>query len=170
MQCLRHSHSGTPPHHQTPALAPKLQSSLIMLGPRKVAVRRPQHGYSMNCKKKKGCVSCPITPHPQSTHTQSGICRQAYHVVLNRGLAAGLPVENIGGRMLGASDRRLCVVLTMCVNQIRPRCSLRRRSRRHTRRSTPCGRGRCRPGTQTLCPGCRAASGRRRPASCRGRR
>ena len=32
-------------HRQIPALAPKLQSSLIMLGPRKAAVRRPQHGY-----------------------------------------------------------------------------------------------------------------------------
>ncbi len=32
-------------HRQIPALAPKLQSSLIILGPRKAAVRRPQHGY-----------------------------------------------------------------------------------------------------------------------------
>ena len=36
-----------PMSHQIPALAPKLQSSLIMLGPRKAAVRRPQHGYSI---------------------------------------------------------------------------------------------------------------------------
>ena len=48
-------------HRQIPALAPKLQSSLIMLGPRKAAVRRPQHGYKSIIYKKKGCVSCPIT-------------------------------------------------------------------------------------------------------------
>ena len=43
------------PHHQTPALAPKLQSSLIMLGPRKAAVRRPQHGYRVqDIKYKEG--------------------------------------------------------------------------------------------------------------------
>ena len=34
-------------HRQIPALAQKLQSSLIMLGPRKDAVRCPQHGYNI---------------------------------------------------------------------------------------------------------------------------
>ncbi len=70
MQCLRHSHPGTL-HHQIPALASKLQSSLITLGPRKAAVRRPQHGYSMNYKKKEGCVSCPIKTLHHSMYAPS---------------------------------------------------------------------------------------------------
>ena len=52
-------------HQQIPALAPKLQSSLITLGPRKVAVRRPQHGYRVR-PQEKGLRSCPITPTPNS--------------------------------------------------------------------------------------------------------
>ena len=43
-------------HQQIPALAQKLQSSLIMLGPRKDAVRRPQHGYNVYVYKKEGYV------------------------------------------------------------------------------------------------------------------
>ena len=41
-------------HQQIPALAQKLQSSLITLGPRKAAVRRPQHGYNEWIIKEKG--------------------------------------------------------------------------------------------------------------------
>ena len=56
-----HTESSNKRSTQIPASAPKLQSSLIMLGPRKAAVRRPQHGYKSIIYKKKGCVSCPIT-------------------------------------------------------------------------------------------------------------
>ena len=42
---------------QIPALAPKLQSSLIMLGPRKAAVRRPQHGYKEPLDKKRAALA-----------------------------------------------------------------------------------------------------------------
>ena len=42
---------------QIPALAPKLQSSLIMLGPRKVAVRRPQHGYRVKRYRKRAALA-----------------------------------------------------------------------------------------------------------------
>ncbi len=56
-----------PRHRQIPALVPKLQSSLITLGPRKAAVRRPQHGYRVQgtCVKKyrrpdAGCIRPPV--------------------------------------------------------------------------------------------------------------
>ncbi len=51
--CIRHTPANPratdddtrPIRQQIPALAPKLQSSLIRLGPRKDAAMRPQHGY-----------------------------------------------------------------------------------------------------------------------------
>lgn len=48
------SEGRTPPAN--PRVSAKLQSRLIMLGPRKDAVRRPQHGYKELLYKKEGYV------------------------------------------------------------------------------------------------------------------
>ena len=109
MQCLRHSHSGTL-HHQIPALASKLQSSLITLGPRKAAVRRPQHGYSMNYKKKEGCVSCPIKTLHHSMYAPSiGQLTQPY------GDGGGTTQPHAA-----RTQRRVCMGLTLLSSSAAP--------------------------------------------------
>ncbi len=80
------------PHRQIPASAPKLQSSLTTLGPRKAAVRRASAArvQGMCYKKEIGLHSCPISPHSQIGYTILSVLLWFYRIRNNPKHRAGM--------------------------------------------------------------------------------
>ena len=120
---------GANPRTIRPRVSAKLQSSLITLGPRKAAVRRPQHGYKVQgtCVKSIG-GGCWV--HPTAGYVSCDDVRQSN----TPSMLSSVPLSSTYS----------------------PKYSLWQRSMS--------------AGTQTLCPGYRVVTGRRRPASCIVRR